>query len=103
MIWENTKANVYHVTILENGEEGYEQDFLVVVTRTEHFGFHDEPYYLITVLDDEKPTFTCRLGEIGYSDLDVLIRELVTERIYSRDEPEYDESYDSVTYEQIAT
>jgi len=101
MIFENTTAMVKHAVIFEDGDPEYDQDFIVVVQTTPDF-HNGKPYHIITVIDDERPSFACHLGELSPSDIDVMMRELVTGMLYRQDEPEYDASFDSIQFLDVS-
>ena len=102
MLFENTTAMVKRAVIFEDGDPEFDQDFIIVVQTTPDF-HNGKPYHIITVIDDENPSFACHLGELSPSDIDVMMRELVTERLYSQDETEYDASFDSIQFLEVGT
>lgn len=98
-IFGDTEAMVKRAVLFENGDEEYPQDFIIVVTKNKTFEGGD--YYIVTCIDDERPQFVECVGSLSPSDLDQLMRELVTGLLYSDDDDEYWNTYNSIFFENV--
>lgn len=100
-VYENATMRAWHVTLFEGGDPEFDCDFIVAHTIVPNWA-DGQPLHLFDVIEDEEATHDAAFGHMGTSDVDVMIRDLVTGLLFKRDEDEWQATWESIEYEPLA-
>lgn len=95
MFYKDAKVTAYHVAIFEGGDRDFDHDFIVVHMVVPDWS-DSKPLNIFEIIDDECSYHDTSFGRMGMSDVDAMIRDLVTDILYNRHEDEWQTSWESV-------